>query len=101
MRRYVRRSVAGIVQYDLVRPACREIRSDGGTETRLPSLSLGIPSVFGTHTGSLSWTEQGLPVSPMQSPARVFDLLFGKDDMPADLRLLRLKQRLMERKDRF
>ena len=57
----------------------------GGTETRLASLSLGIPSVFGTHTGSLSWTEQGLPVSPMQSPARVFDLLFGRDDMPADL----------------
>lgn len=64
----------------------------GATETRHCSLSFGINSTLGTHTGSLSWTEQGLPVSPMQSPARVFDLLFGKDDVPADVRLLRLKQ---------
>ena len=64
----------------------------GGADTRISSLAFGIPSTLGTHTGSLSWTEQGLPVSPMQSPARVFDLLFVKDDMPAEARLLRLKQ---------
>jgi hypothetical protein len=65
----------------------------GGPETRYSSLALGIPPVFGAHSGGLSWTAQGLPVSPMQSPAKVFDVLFGKDDVPAAIRLLRLKQK--------
>jgi hypothetical protein len=65
----------------------------GGANTRYSSLALGIAPVFGAHSGGLSWTEQGLPVSPLQSPAQVFDLLFGKDDVPAATRLLRLKQK--------
>jgi hypothetical protein len=59
---------------------------------RHPSLVLGNPvRSFGSNT--LSWTKQGVPLSPMTSPGLVFDRLFGKDDVPAEERLQRLKEK--------
>jgi hypothetical protein len=84
------RSFSNTISCDQVAAKSREL---GGQQVRHASLALGIAPVFGAHSGGLSWTEQGLPVSPQQSPAKVFDLLFGKDDIPAATRLLRLKQK--------
>jgi hypothetical protein len=65
----------------------------GSDVVRYRSLALGIQPRFGSRTGGLSWVENGVPVSPMNSPAQVFDLLFGKDNVPAATRLLHLKQK--------
>jgi hypothetical protein len=65
----------------------------GGAEVRHRSLSLGTRTYFGSSSGGLSWIENGVPIPPMRSPVQVFDLLFGKDDVPAETRLLRLRQR--------
>ena len=65
----------------------------GGDAVRYRSLALGIQPTFGSRTGGLSWVENGVPVSPRNSPAQVFDLLFGKDDVPAATRLARLKDK--------
>jgi hypothetical protein len=61
---------------------------------RYRSLCLGIPpsAYHSSRSGGLSWTRQGIPIPPLTSPAQVFDLLFGADDMPAEARLLRLQQ---------
>jgi hypothetical protein len=55
---------------------------------------------FGTRTGNLgprsrglSWTEQGLPIMPITTPAEAFDLLFGADHEPLDAKLERLRMR--------
>jgi len=60
----------------------------GGQNVRYPSLALGVGGQM-----ALSWTENGVPISPMKSPAQVFDLLFGKEDLPAATRLQRLRQK--------
>jgi hypothetical protein len=65
----------------------------GGTQVRYPSLALGIPPTMGTTTGGLSWTTNGVPISPMISPVAVFDHLFGKDDLPPAVRLERLQEK--------
>jgi len=65
----------------------------GSKDVRYRSLALGVRAGFGSKTGGLSWVENGVPISPMSSPAKVFDLLFGKDDVPVATRLLRLKQK--------
>jgi hypothetical protein len=65
----------------------------GGADVRYRSLALGIRPGLGSRTGGLSWTDAGTPLSPMTSPARVFDLLFGKEDLPAAARMLRLRQK--------
>jgi len=65
----------------------------GGKDVRHPYLALGLNSAYGTRSGGLSWSEQGVPISPMRSPAEVFDRLFGKDDVPAATRLLRFKEK--------
>lgn len=64
-----------------------------GRDVRVPSLTLGIPAFYGTHSGGLSWSSQGVPISPLQSPATVFDRLFGKDDVPAAERMQRLRDK--------
>jgi len=65
----------------------------GGKDVRHPSITLGIAPTMGATYGGLSWTEQGVPLSPMQSPAQVFDHLFGADDVPPDIRIQRLKEK--------
>jgi hypothetical protein len=65
----------------------------GGDAVRYRSLALGVQSSFGSKTGGLSWVENGVPISPKNSPAPVFDLLFGRDNVPAATRLVRLQQK--------
>jgi len=66
----------------------------GGQDVRYRNLPLGIqPYWMGSSSGGLSWTPSGVPISPLTSPAHVFDMLFGKEDVPAATRLLRLQQR--------
>jgi len=64
----------------------------GGMDVRHPCLPLGINGGYSSRSGGLSWSEQGVPISPMRSPAEVFDHLFGKDDVPAEVRLLRFNE---------
>ncbi len=65
----------------------------GGDAVRYRSLCLGGTDYFGSCTGGLSWVENGVPVSPIRSPAHAFDALFGRDDVPAEARLQRLQQK--------
>jgi len=65
----------------------------GGQDVRYRSLALGIRKEMGSRTGGLSWTDNGVPISPLYSPAQVFDQLFGKEDVPAEIRLQRLQQK--------
>ncbi|MBA3845128.1 MAG: DUF1552 domain-containing protein [Planctomycetes bacterium] len=65
----------------------------GGDGVRHRSLSFGNRKDWGSHSGGLSWTSSGVPVTPMSSPVQVFDLLFGKEDVPAATRLLRLQEK--------
>ncbi len=60
---------------------------------RHPSLALGISPTLGTHSGGLSWSESGVPIPPLRSPAQAFDRLFGKDDLPVAERMLRLRKK--------
>jgi hypothetical protein len=62
----------------------------GGMDVRNRSLVLGVDIA---PYGSLSWTSRGSAISPLTSPARVFDRLFGTEDLPAAARLSRLKQK--------
>jgi hypothetical protein len=63
----------------------------GGDAVRYPSLALGIPPIMGTTTGGLSWTATGVPVTPLRSPVQVFDRLFGNGDIPAEVRMQRMR----------
>src|SRR5262249_35913262 len=60
---------------------------------RHPSLSFGIPAIYGCRTGGLSWTDRGSSITPTLSPALVFDRLFGAADLPLAGRLQRLADR--------
>jgi hypothetical protein len=65
----------------------------GGPQVRLRSLSLGTKTFYGAPYHGLSWLDNGVPVMPIKTPAEAFDLLFGKDDVPAETRLRMLKQK--------
>lgn len=76
--------------------SCDQVAAEAegfGSDVRYHSLVLGIEPCYGTMTGSLSCDRQGKTIVPFTSPARVFDHLFGTDDVPAEARLLRLKQK--------
>jgi hypothetical protein len=65
-----------------------------GPDVRHPCLTLGIPSRnMGSSTGSLAWSANGSPVTPTVSAAKLFDQLFGKDDVPKAVRLARFADR--------
>jgi hypothetical protein len=63
-------------------------------DVRYPCLVLGISARgMGTSTGSLSWSPKGTPVTPITSAPKLFDRLFGKDDVPKEVRLARFADR--------
>lgn len=85
------RSFTNSVSCDVVAAASSRL----GAGVRHRSLSLGVPSASlrTSRSGGLSWTRDGLPITPLVSPAQVFDTLFGAHDLPATERLRRLQER--------
>jgi len=65
----------------------------GGSDVRFSSLAFGNRGGNGSHSGGLSWTDSGVPISPLTSPVRIFDMLFGKEDIPAEVRIMRMKDK--------
>ncbi len=79
------------VSCDQVAAECATL---GGREVRYPSLCLGNNGGYGCSASQgLSWSQDGLPIVPLRSPAQVFDRLFGNDDLPKAMRVDRLKDR--------
>jgi hypothetical protein len=82
------RMLANTVSCDQV-AAGSEVMGD----VRHPSLALGVSPGGTSRSGGLSWTRQGVAVSPLQSPAAVFDQLFGPDEISVEERRLRCEER--------
>jgi hypothetical protein len=85
------RSFANTISCDQVAAASSAL---AGKEVRHPSLTLGIPpGGMGSSSGGLSWSANGTPVSPVVQACRLFDMLFGTDEVPKEVRLARFADR--------
>lgn len=84
------RALSNTISCDQVAAASASLGGDG---VRHRCLSFGNRGDWGSHSGGLSWSASGVPITPASSPAQVFDQLFGADDVPAAARLRRLQER--------